>query len=251
MITIKTQEEIEIMRKSCVLAAQSLDFIEPYVVAGVTTHKLDELIHEYLTSRGAYPATLNYHGFPKSCCISINEVICHGIPSHETIVKDGDIVNIDVTAKLDGFHGDTNRTYLVGNVAPEIQKLVAVTKECMDKAIETVKPGSYLGDIGATIQRIAHSNGYSVVREYCGHGIGREFHEEPQVLHFGKKGTGVQLREGMTFTIEPMINLGARHSKTLKDGWTVVTKDGKPSAQFEHTILVTKDGFEILTVSGK
>ena len=249
MITIKTPQEIEIMKKSCRLAAQSLDFIEPYIKPGVSTNELDSLIHNFLTERGAIPATLNYHGFPKSCCTSLNEVVCHGIPNDNDIVKNGDILNIDVTAILEGFHGDTNRTYLIGDVDPKTVELVEVTKECLEKAIKTVKPGSYLGDIGAVIQRIAHSNGYTVVREYCGHGIGREFHEDPQVLHYGKKGTGVQLKEGMTFTIEPMINLGSRHCKVLKDGWTVVTRDGKPSAQFEHTILVTKDGAEILTVS--
>lgn len=249
MITIKTPQEIEIMKKSCRLASQSLDYIESYVKPGVSTNELDKLIHEYLTERGAIPATLNYHGFPKSCCISLNQVVCHGIPSDDEIIKDGDIVNIDVTAILEGFHGDTNRTYLVGNVDPAVVKLVEVTKECLDKAIKTVKEGSFLGDIGACIQRIAHSNGYSVVREYCGHGIGREFHEDPQVLHYGKKGTGVQFKAGMTFTIEPMINLGSRHCKVLGDGWTVVTRDGKTSAQFEHTILVTKTGAEILTVS--
>ena len=249
MITIKTPEEIETMKKSCRLAAQSLDYIESFIKPGVSTNELDRLIHNFLTEKNAIPATLNYHGFPKSCCTSLNEVVCHGIPNDDDILKDGDILNIDVTAILEGWHGDTNRTYLIGDVDPKVVKLVEVTKECLEKAIKTVKPGSYLGDIGAAIQRIAHSHGYTVVREYCGHGIGREFHEDPQVLHYGKKGTGVQLKEGMTFTIEPMINLGSRHCKVLKDGWTVVTRDGKPSAQFEHTIVVTKDGAEILTVS--
>lgn len=251
MITIKTPEEIEIMKKSCQLAAKTLDYIEPFVKEGASTNSLDKLIHKFVTDHGAYPSTLNYHGFPKSCCISINKVICHGIPSDQEIIKDGDIVNIDVTTYLNGFHGDTNRTFLVGNVDPKVKRLVEVTKKCLDEGMKTVRDGSYLGDIGAAIQRTAHSNGYSIVREYCGHGIGREFHEEPQVLHYGKKGTGVQLKEGMTFTIEPMINLGSRHCKTLKDGWTVVTRDGKPSAQFEHTLLVTATGHEVLTVSSK
>lgn len=249
MVKIKTPEEIEIMRKSCQLAAETLDFIEPYILPGVSTESLNALIHEFILDHGAYPSTLNYHGFPKSCCTSLNEVICHGIPSEKDILKDGDILNIDVTTKLNGFHGDTNRTYLIGNVSPEVKKLVEITYKCLEKSIQIVKPGAYLGDIGAVIQRIAHSNGFSVVREYCGHGIGREFHEDPQVLHYGKKGTGLRLEKGMTFTIEPMINLGTRHCKLLKDGWTVITRDKKPSAQFEHTILVTDAGAEILTIN--
>lgn len=248
MITIKSQREIELMRATGKLAAQTLVYIEKFLKPGITTAEIDQLCHDFMVKHKAVPATLNYHGFPKSCCTSLNEVICHGIPSKKDKLKDGDILNIDVTTILDHYHGDTNKTFLIGEVKPEIKKLVRVTKECLEESIKVVRPGARLGDIGAKIEEIAHAHGYSVVHEYCGHGIGREFHEEPQVLHYGKKNTGVELRPGMTFTIEPMINLGKRHCKTLKDGWTVVTKDGLPSAQFEHTILVTQDGTEILTL---
>ncbi len=248
MISIKSAREIEIMRKSCELAANTLAYIEPFVKPGVSTEELNTLCHEYITKNGAYPSPLNYHGFPKSICTSINEVICHGIPSKKDIVRDGDILNIDVTTYLNKFHGDTNRTFFVGQVSDEIKKLVTVTHECMMKGIEQVRPGALLGDVGEEIETHAHAHGYSVVHEYCGHGIGREFHEEPQVLHYGRKGTGLKLKEGMVFTIEPMINAGKRYCKVLKDEWTVVTRDKKVSAQFEHTILVTKSGYEILTL---
>ncbi len=236
------------MRQTGKLAAQTLVHLENKLKIGMSTEDVNTIVHDFMTEHGAIPATLNYHGFPKSCCTSPNEVICHGIPSPKVVLKDGDILNVDVTTILNNYHGDTNKTFLIGNVDPKIVKLVEVTKECLDQAIKVVKPGARLGDIGATIQEIAHDHGYSVVREYCGHGIGREFHEEPQVLHYGKKGTGVELKAGMTFTIEPMINMGARHCELLDDDWTVVTRDGKHSAQFEHTILVTEEGSEILTL---
>lgn len=248
MISIKSRREIEKMRNTCSFASSVLEFIEPHVVSGVTTEELDNLCHEYITSHGAYPSPLNYHGFPKSICTSLNQVICHGIPCKKDVLKDGDILNIDTTTKIDGFHGDTNRTFLIGDVDPAVKKLVDVTYECMLEGIRQVRPGGHIGDIGAVIQEIAHGHSYSVVEEYCGHGIGREFHEEPQVVHVGKKGSGPEMKPGMTFTIEPMINLGSRHSRLLKDDWTVVTRDGKWSAQFEHTILVTDFGHEILTI---
>jgi methionyl aminopeptidase len=248
MISIKSKREIDIMRESCQLAAKTLNYLADVVEIGMTTEDVDKLCHDFIISHEAYPSTLNYHGFPKSCCTSLNEVICHGIPSTKDVIKDGDLLNIDVTTYFKNFHGDTNKTYLIGNVKPELKKLVDVTYDCMMAGIEVCRPGARLGDIGAAIEAIAHENKYTVVHEYCGHGIGREFHEEPQVLHYGKAGTGVELKAGMTFTIEPMINLGKRHCRVLKDGWTVVTRDKKPSAQFEHTILITDDGFEILTL---
>lgn len=248
MISIKSSREIALMKESCQLAAKCLNYIEDKLEIGMSTEKIDQIIHDFIIENNAIPSCLNYHGFPKSVCTSLNEVICHGIPSKKDILKDGDILNIDVTTYLNGFHGDTNRTYFIGNVKEEVKDLVRVTYKCMMEAIKICKPGVRLGDVGHLIETMAHEHGYSVVQEYCGHGIGREFHEEPQVLHYGKKGTGVELKEGMTFTIEPMINLGKRHCKLLKDDWTVITKDKKPSAQFEHTILITSDGYEILTL---
>lgn len=248
MISIKSSREIEVMRQSCQLAAKTLNYIEGKLEIGMTTDDVNELCHNFIIEHDAYPSPLNYHGFPKSVCTSLNEVICHGIPSKKDKLKDGDILNIDVTTYYKKFHGDTNRTFLIGNVKPEIKKLVQVTYDCMMAGIGVCKPGARMGDIGAIIQEMAHDNGYSVVHEYCGHGIGREFHEEPQVLHYGTKGAGAEMKAGMTFTIEPMINLGQRHCKLLKDDWTVVTKDKKHSAQFEHTILITEDGYEILTL---
>jgi methionyl aminopeptidase len=248
MITIKSAREVELMRQTSLLAAKTLRFIEKHLKVGMSTEDVNELCHQYITKRGAIPAPLNYHGFPKSVCTSKNDVICHGIPNKKDILRDGDILNVDVTTKLNGFHGDTNRTYLIGNVRPEIQKLVEITYQCMMAAIAISRPGARLGDIGAVIQELAHDNGYSVVQEYCGHGIGREFHEEPQILHYGKRGTGIEMKPGMTFTIEPMINFGKRHCRLLDDGWTVLTKDKSWSAQFEHTILITEDGHEILTI---
>lgn len=236
------------MRETATLARKTLEYIGPFVKAGVTTLELNDLCHRFITDHGAYPSPLNYHGFPKSICTSRNEVICHGIPSAREKIKDGDILNIDVTTYLNHFHGDTNKTFLIGKVDPEVVRLVDVTYQCMRAGIAAVRPGGHIGDIGAVIQELAHDHGFSVVEEYCGHGIGREFHEEPQIVHVGKRGTGPEIKPGMTFTIEPMINLGARHCKLLKDQWTVVTRDGKWSAQFEHTLLVTEEGVEILTL---
>lgn len=248
MISIKSAREIELMRATCALARDTMDYIAEFIKPGVTTEDLDQLCHDYIVKNGAYPSPLNYHGFPKSICTSINEVVCHGIPSKSEVIKDGDIVNIDITTYLNKFHGDTNKTFLVGNVDPKIKKLVDVTYECLMAGINQVKPGGHIGDIGAAIMEIAHGHGYSVVEDYCGHGIGREFHEAPQVVHVGKRGTGPQMKPGMTFTIEPMINIGAKDCRVLKDGWTVVTRDKSWSAQFEHTILVTETGHEILTL---
>ena len=250
MIHIKSEREIQLMKESCRMAANCLAAIESIIKPGLSTEQINSFTHEYITSRNAYPAPLNYRGFPKSVCTSKNHVICHGIPSVQDILREGDIINVDVTTLYKKFHGDTNRTFFVGKVSEEVKKLVEVTYQCMLAGIATVRPGSHLGDIGAAIQEIAHGHGYSVVREYCGHGIGRGFHEEPQVLHYGKKNTGIELKPGMTFTIEPMINLGKRHNRVLDDGWTVITEDGSWSAQFEHTILVKEsdEGYEILTL---
>lgn len=248
MISIKSSREIDVMRKSCELAAKTLTFIEGKLEVGMTTEDVNKLCHDFIIEHEAIPSPLNYHGFPKSVCTSLNHVICHGIPSRKDKLKSGDILNVDVTTYLNGFHGDTNKTFLIGKVDPEIVKLVQVTYDCMMEGIAVCRPGARLGDVGAIIEEMAHDHGYSVVHEYCGHGIGREFHEEPQVLHYGKKGTGIELRPGMTFTIEPMINLGKRYCKVLKDEWTVVTKDKKPSAQFEHTIVITEDGYDIMTL---
>lgn len=248
MISIKSAREIELMRQSCELAAKTLNYIADKLEIGMSTDDVNQLCHDFIIKNNAIPSPLNYHGFPKSVCTSLNEVICHGIPSKKDILKDGDILNIDVTTYFKNFHGDTNRTYFIGNVDPKIQNLVKTTYECMMKGIDVCKPGAYLGDIGAAIESHAHKNGYSVVHEYCGHGIGREFHEEPQILHYGRAGTGIQMKAGMTFTVEPMINLGKRQCKLLKDGWTVITRDKKQSAQFEHTILITETGYEIMTL---
>ena len=247
-VSIKTADEIGRMRLAGSLAAEVLEMIEPHVQVGVTTGELDRICHEYITGKGAIPAPLNYHGFPRSICTSINDVVCHGIPSDTKKLKSGDIVNIDVTVIKDEYHGDTSIMVQVGDVANHAQRLIKVTQECLYKALDVVRPGATLGDIGAVIQQHAEKNYYSVVREYCGHGIGKVFHEDPQVLHYGKKGAGLVLEEGMTFTIEPMINAGKRHTRlNQKDGWTVTTRDGRLSAQWEHTIGVTADGCEIFT----
>ncbi|HXH76318.1 MAG TPA: type I methionyl aminopeptidase [Bacteriovoracaceae bacterium] len=247
MISIKSTREIEVMRESCKLAAKTLHYLGKRLKIGMSTEDINTMCHQYTLNRGAIPATLGYHGYPKSLCTSRNEIICHGIPTPKDILKDGDIINLDVTNIWKGFHGDTNATFLVGNVKPEYKKLVDVTYNCMMAGISVCRPGARIGDIGAVIEELAHANGYSVVHEYCGHGIGRQFHEDPQIVHVGKKGTGVEMRPGMTFTIEPMINFGKRHCKLLDDGWTVITKDKSWSAQFEHTILITETGHEILT----
>ena len=248
-IIIKTPEQIEKMRAAGKLAAQVLDMIGDYVKPGVTTAELDKICHDYMVNElNVIPAPLNYKGFPKSICTSVNHVICHGIPSEKKALKKGDIINVDVTVIKDSYHGDTSKMFFVGDASIQAQRLVRVTQECLYLGIKMVKPGIKLGDIGAAIQKHAESNHYSVVREYCGHGIGEVFHEEPQVLHYGKPDTGVELKAGMIFTIEPMINAGKRHTKLLPDKWTVVTKDHKLSAQWEHTILVTETGYEVLTL---
>ncbi|RMG34655.1 MAG: type I methionyl aminopeptidase [Gammaproteobacteria bacterium] len=247
-VIIKTPEEIEKMRIAGRLAAEVLEMIEEHVRPGITTGELDRICHDYIVNeQQAIPAPLNYHGFPKSICTSVNQQVCHGIPSDKKLKK-GDIINIDITVIKDGFHGDTSKMFLVGEVSPFARRLVDVTYQALWKGIELVRPGTTLGDIGHAIQSYVESQHFSVVREYCGHGIGRGFHEDPQVLHYGRPGTGLALQEGMTFTIEPMVNAGKRHVKVLPDGWTVVTKDRKLSAQWEHTILCTADGYEVLTL---
>jgi len=246
-ITIKTSEEIEKMRISGRLAADVLLMIEEYVRPGVTTDELNTICHDYIVNvQQAIPAPLNYRGFPKSICTSVNHQVCHGIPGNKKL-KDGDIINIDITVIKDGYHGDSSKMFLLGKASVLARRLVELTYEAMQRGIETVRPGARLGDIGHTIQTYAEGQNCSVVREYCGHGIGTNFHEEPQVLHYGTPGTGIELETGMTFTIEPMINAGRRHVKLLPDTWTVVTKDHSLSAQWEHTVLVTEDGYEVLT----
>jgi methionyl aminopeptidase len=250
----KSAEEIEHMRLAGRLAGEVLDFIAPHVKAGVSTEELDRLCHDYMVrEQGTVPAPLNYappgyKPFPKSICTSVNHQVCHGIPG-ERVLKGGDIVNIDITVIKDGFHGDTSRMFCVGEPSIQARRLVDTTFECMWLGILAVRPGANLGDIGAAIQKHAEGHGYSVVREFCGHGIGRKFHEEPQVLHYGRPGTGLTLEPGMIFTIEPMINAGRPAIRELADGWTIVTKDHSLSAQWEHTVLVTESGFEVLTIS--
>jgi methionyl aminopeptidase len=250
-ITIKTQEDIEKMRIAGRLAAEVLEMIGPEVKEGVTTEDLDKICHDYIVNeQKAIPAPLNYHGFPKSICTSVNHVVCHGIPGPRKL-KDGDIVNIDITVLKDGYHGDTSKMFVVGKQSILAERLIRITQECLYKGIRMVKPGIHLGDIGAAIQEMAEKNRFTVVREYCGHGIGKIFHEPPNVLHYGKAGTGEIIQAGMTFTIEPMINAGKREVKLLPDQWTVVTKDHSLSAQWEHTILVTETGYEVLTKRGE
>lgn len=247
-VSIKTPEEIEKMRVAGKMAAEVLEMIGEFVKPGVSTEELDKICHDHIVDvQKAIPACLGYRGFPKSVCTSVNHVICHGIPSSKKILKKGDIINIDVTVIYEGYHGDTSKMYFVGEANSHAKRLVEVTQECLYKGIKLVKPGARLGDIGHVIQKHAESNYYSVVREYCGHGIGNTFHEDPQVLHHGKPGTGMTLQEGMCFTIEPMINAGKPHTKLKSDGWTVETKDGRLSAQWEHTLLVTNAGVEVLT----
>ena len=246
-VTIKTAEELAKMRVAGRLAADVLEMIEEHVVKGITTDELNTICHDYITQvQNAIPAPLNYHGFPKSICTSVNHVICHGIPADKKL-KDGDIINIDITVIKDGYHGDTSKMFLVGKPSIRAERLCKLTQEALYLGIEQVKPGATLGDIGHVIESFANKHQLSIVREYCGHGIGKIFHEEPQVLHYGRPGTGMTLREGMCFTIEPMLNLGKRHSKLLPDGWTVVTKDRSLSAQWEHTLAVTADGYEVFT----
>jgi methionyl aminopeptidase len=247
-ITLKTPEQITKMRIAGRLAAEVLEMITPHVVAGVSTGELDRICHDYIMNvQKAIPAPLNYHGFPKSICTSINQVVCHGIPSDGRTLKNGDTVNIDITVIKNGWYGDTSTMFCIGKVPEHAQRLIQVTKECLYKAIAIVKPGTTLGDIGHAIQQHAEANHYSVVRDFCGHGIGDDFHQEPQVVHYGKPGAGMALKEGMTFTIEPMINAGTFKTKMKTDGWTAVTRDGRLSAQFEHTMIVTADGVEVFT----
>ncbi len=253
-VTIKTEQEIEKMRIAGKLGSEVLDYIAPYVKAGVTTGELDKLCHDYIVNvQKAIPAPLNYAPpghvpYPKSICTSVNHQICHGVPG-DKVLKNGDIVNLDITVIKDGYHGDTSRMFCVGEASIQAKRLCEITYECMWLGIAKVKPGATLGDIGYAIQTYAEKNGFSVVREFCGHGIGKKFHEDPQVLHYGKPGAGMKLQAGMIFTIEPMINAGKRDIKQLGDGWTIVTKDHSLSAQWEHTVLVTETGYEVLTVS--
>lgn len=246
-INIKTNDEIDKMRIAGKLAADALEMIEPHVKSGVTTDHLNQICHDFITQeQQAIPAPLNYRGFPKSICTSVNHVVCHGIPCDRALKK-GDSINIDVTVIKDGYHGDTSKMFFVGDPSIQAKRVSDISQQCLYLAIKMLKPGVKLGDIGAAIQQYAESNRTSVVREFCGHGIGKVFHEEPQVLHYGEAGTGETLKAGMIFTIEPMINAGKRHIKILPDQWTVITKDRKPSAQWEHTILITETGYEILT----
>lgn len=246
-ILIKNSQEIEKMRVAGKLAGEVLQMIKPHIQAGVTTNELDQICHDYIVDvQKAIPAPLNYHGFPKSICTSINHQVCHGIPSDKKLKK-GDAINIDITVIKDEYHGDTSKMFFVGEPSVAAKRVAQVAHECMVLGIELVKPGARLGDIGHVIQKHAESNNFSIVREYCGHGIGKGFHEDPQVLHYGKAGTGVVLETGMIFTIEPMVNAGKRDVKLLSDDWTVVTKDHSASAQWEHTILVTETGYDVLT----
>jgi methionyl aminopeptidase len=247
-VSIKTPEEIEQMRIAGRLAAEVLELLVPHVKAGVTTEELDTIAYDHIVGvQKAVPANVGYKGFPKTVCTSVNNVICHGIPNPGKVLKDGDIVNIDVTVIKDGWHGDTSRMYYVGEPSVLARRLCTITFESMMKGIEQVRPGATLGDIGYAVQRHAEAHGFSVVREYCGHGIGRIYHEDPQVLHYGHRGQGLRLEKGMVFTVEPMVNAGKAGTRLLPDGWTVVTRDHSLSAQWEHTIAVTEDGFEILT----
>lgn len=246
-ITIKTASDIAKMRVVGRLAAEVLEMIDPHVKAGVTTDELNTICHDYIVNQQhAIPAPLNYNGFPKSICTSVNHVVCHGIPGPRTL-KDGDIINIDITVLKDGYHGDTSKMFVIGKPSVLAERLIKITQECLYLGIQQVKPGVHLGDIGAVIQQHAEKNRFSIVREYCGHGIGTVFHEPPNVLHYGKPGTREVLEAGMVFTIEPMVNAGKRDVKLLPDEWTVVTKDHSLSAQWEHTILVTETGYEVLT----
>ena len=247
-VQIKTPEAIERMRTAGRLAADVLDMITPYIEPGITTEELDRICHQYMVEvQGTVPAPLHYRGFPRSICTSVNHVVCHGIPANKRLKK-GDIVNLDITVIKDGYHGDTSMMFYVGEPSVLARRLVRITREALFRGIGAVRPGATLGDVGWAIQQFVEAHGYSVVREFCGHGIGREFHEDPQVLHYGKPGEGLVLRPGMCFTIEPMVNAGKRFIKLLPDGWTVVTKDRSLSAQWEHTILVTETGHEVLTL---
>jgi methionine aminopeptidase, type I len=245
---IKTPEQIEGIRRSGVINTGVLDLVESEIKAGMSTAEIDKLVYDYTIAHGAIPAPLNYEGFPKSVCTSINEVVCHGIPSETEILEEGDIINVDVSTILDGYFSDASRMFIIGKTFPEKEKLVKVAKECLQIGMEAARPFGFVGDIGNAIQKHAEKNGFSVVRDLCGHGVGLEFHEEPDVEHFGRKGTGMLLVPGMVFTIEPMINMGTyKVFVDEEDGWTVVTEDELPSAQWEHTFLMTENGLEILT----
>lgn len=247
-ITIKTLAERQAMQVAGRLTAEVLDMVGPHVQPGITTAELDRICHDYIVNvQGAVPAPLNYKGFPKSICTSVNHVVCHGIPGEKRL-KSGDIVNVDVTVIKDGFHGDSSRMFFVGKSTVQGERVVRISREALWLGIRQARPGNRLGDIGHAIQSHVERQGLSVVREYCGHGIGRIFHEDPQVLHYGDPGKGLELQEGLTFTIEPMVNVGSRHVKLKDDGWTVVTRDHSLSAQWEHTILITRDGCEVLTL---
>tara|TARA_B100000524_G_scaffold305599_1_gene180826 strand:+ start:619 stop:1431 length:813 start_codon:yes stop_codon:yes gene_type:complete len=249
-IILHHKSHYENMRKAGELASKVLDYIEPFVIEGVTTQELDNLCHKFIVKNKAIPAPLNYKGFPKSICTSVNHVVCHGIPGNK-VLKNGDIINIDITVILDGWHGDTSRMFSIGKESVKSKKLIEVTYSAMWEGIKQVKPGNTLGDIGCAIQSYAEKFGYSIVRDFCGHGIGKTFHTAPNILHYGNTGEGIKLHEGMFFTIEPMVNLGKKEVRILDDGWTAVTKDKKLSAQFEHTIAVTDQGFEVFTLSSK
>lgn len=246
-IPILTAEQIEKMQIAGKLAADVLIMLDDYVKVGVSTGKLDDLAHQFILDHGAIPAPLNYNGFPKSICTSINHVVCHGIPDHERLLKDGDIINIDTTVIVDGFYGDTSKMWIVGEGSVMAKRICRVAQEALYAGMKVVKNGARLGDIGAAIQKVVEPERFSIVREFCGHGIGETFHAEPQVLHYGKAGTGVELKTGMAFTIEPMINQGVWQTKVMKDGWTAITKDRKLSAQWEHTLIVTDDGCIVTT----
>lgn len=245
---LKTPEQIEMIKKSAALNTAVLDHVAAHIHAGMSTAEIDKLVYDFTTEHGGIPAPLNYEGFPKSVCTSVNEVVCHGIPSEDEILEEGDIINVDVSTILDGYYSDASRMFIIGKTTPEKEKLVRVTKECLEIGMQAAKPFGFVGDIGNAIQRHAEKNGYSVVRDLCGHGVGLEFHEEPEVCHFGRKGTGMLLVPGMVFTIEPMINMGTwQVFIDEEDGWTVVTEDELPSAQWEHTFLMTETGLEILS----
>ena len=248
MVSIKTPQEIELIRRACTIVKETLDYVGSNIRAGMSTKEVDDMVYRYITSCGAYPSSLGYCGYPASSCVSVNEVVVHGIPSEDKILREGDIVSVDITAEKDGYNGDAARTFMIGDVSEEKKKLVKVTEECFFKAIEGLRAGTPLYDIGYAVQTHAESHGYGVVRSLVGHGIGREMHEDPSVPNYGKKGTGMRLKAGMTICIEPMINAGTYKVVFHKDGWTVTTMDGRPSAHYENTVLITEDGVEILTL---
>ena len=248
MISVKTEEEISLMREPCRIVKETLEYVGKHICAGMTTKQVDELVYKYITANGAIPSSLGYYGYPASACVSVNEVVVHGIPG-DRVIEEGDIVSVDITAEKNGFNGDAARTFMIGNVSEEKRRLVEVTRECFFKAIEGLKAGSPLFDIGYAVQTHAESHGYGVVRALVGHGIGREMHEDPSVPNYGRKGTGMRLKAGMTICIEPMINMGTyKVIFDKQDGWTVTTADKKPSAHYENTVLIREDGVEILTL---